>query len=82
MKPKRRPYSGKIKIVRKEMPRFIKFGSIALKRELIKHISTIKAVDSRQTMLFLKIPRLFSYEEKNVTLPIEYSEVVEILNQY
>lgn len=82
MKPKRRPYSGKIKIVRKEMPRFIKFGSIALKRELIKHISTIKAVDSRRTTIFLKIPRLFSYDEQSITLPIGYNEVVELLNQY
>lgn len=41
MKPRKYPYSGKAKLIRKELPRFIKLGNIALKSELIKHIEAI-----------------------------------------
>lgn len=82
MKPKRYPYSGKLKLIRKELPRFIKLGDIALKSELIKHIEAIVFAGKYQTRVVLKIPRFFNHEEKVIMVHLNIDNVVKILNQY
>ncbi len=70
MRPKKYPYSGKARIVRKEMPRLIKLGNIALKSELIKHIDVAVRLGYGQ------------YEERTIMVYLDFEEVVNILNQY
>lgn len=83
MKPKRRPYTGKIRIVRKEMPRFIKLGNIALKSELIEHIDVVVRAGYGQTRVVFKMPKLFfNYEERVIMVYLDFEKVVNILNQY
>ena len=82
MKPRKHPYSGRQRLIRKEMPRFIKLGKIALKSELIEHIEGIAFAGNYQTRLVLKIPRFFNHEEKVIMVQLNIDNVVKILNQY
>lgn len=82
MKPKRRPYTGKIRIVRKEMPRFIMLSYTAFDSRLVNHINTMVQTRISETLITFKIPRFFSYEEKQIRVPLPLIEVVKILNQY
>lgn len=82
MKPKRRPYTGKIRIVRKEMPRFIMLSYTAFDSSLVDRIDTMVQTGISETLITFKIPRYFSYEEKQIRVPLPLIEVVEILNQY
>lgn len=82
MKPKRRPYTGKIRIVRKEMPRFIMLSYTAFDSRLVNHIDTMVRTGISETLITFKIPRFFSYEEKQIRVPLPLIEVVKILNQY
>lgn len=82
MRPRKYPYSGKTKIVRKEMPNFIVLGYAAFEIGLIKHIQEMRQVGENETLIICKIPRLFTYEEKQIRVCLTLSQVVEILNQY
>lgn len=82
MKPKRRPYTGKIRIVRKEMPRFVMLSYTAFDSRLVDHIDTMVQTRISETLITFKIPRFFSYEEKQIRVPLPLIEVVKILNQY
>lgn len=83
MRPKRRPYTGKIRILKKEMPRFVKLGSVALCKKMVESIEGIQRENSYTTRLVLKIPGpFFSYEEKTIRVSMEFDKVVSILNQY
>nr|DAS20465.1 MAG TPA: hypothetical protein [Caudoviricetes sp.] len=82
MKPKRRPYTGKIRIVRKEMPRFIMLSYTAFDSSLVDRIDTMVQTGINETLITFKIPRFFSYEEKQIRVPLPLTEVVKILNQY
>ncbi|HEM3554430.1 TPA: hypothetical protein U1B62_000929 [Streptococcus suis] len=83
MKPKKYPYSGRQRLVRKEMPRFVKLGSVALCKKTIDSIEGIRSENSYITVLILKIPKPFlSYEEKIIKVRLPFDEVVSILNQY
>ncbi|HEQ4682284.1 hypothetical protein [Streptococcus gordonii] len=82
MKPKRRPYTGKIRIVRKEMPRFIMLSYTAFDSSLVDRIDTMVQTGINETLITFKIPRFFSYEEKQIRVPLPLIEVVKILNQY
>ena len=83
MKPKRRPYTGKIRILKKEMPRFVKLGSVALCKKMVESIEEIQRENSYITRLLIKIPGpFFSYEEKTIRVSMAFDEVVSILNQY
>jgi hypothetical protein len=82
MKPKRRPYTGKIRIVRKEMPRFIMLSYTAFDSRLVNHIDTMVQTGISETLITFKTPRFFSYEEKQIRVPLPLIEVVKILNQY
>lgn len=82
MKPKRRPYTGKIRIVRKEMPRFIMLSYTAFDSSLVDRIDTMVQTGINETLITFKIPRFFSYEEKQIRVSLPLIEVVKILNQY
>lgn len=82
MKPKKYPYSGKTKIVRKEMPRFIMLSYTAFDSKLIEHIGIMKQTGVEETLIIFRIPKFFTYEEKQVRVNLPLYEVVRILNRY
>lgn len=82
MRPKRRPYTGKIRIVKKEMPRFITLSYTAFDSSLVDRIDTMVQTGISETLITFKIPRFFSYEEKQIRVPLPLIKVVKILNQY
>lgn len=82
MKPKRRPYTGKIRIVRKEMPRFIMLSYTAFDSRLVDRIDTMVQTGISETLITFKIPRFFLYEENQIRVPLPLIKVVKILNQY
>ncbi len=81
MKPRKYPYSGRPKLTRKALPRFIRLGNIAFNSDLVEHIETISQVAPNQTIVYFKIPKFLSYENKHVRVPLKIDEVVRILNQ-
>ena len=82
MKPKKYPYSGRQRLVRKEMPRIIVLSYVAFDRGLVDRIDTMVQTGISETLITFKIPRFFSYEEKQIRVPLPLVEVVKILNQY
>ncbi|HES3505126.1 TPA: hypothetical protein VOP91_001401 [Streptococcus pyogenes] len=82
MKPKKYPYSGKTKIVREEMPRFIMLSYTAFDSKLIGHIDIMKQTGVGETLIIFKIPKFFAYEEKQVRVNLPLHDVVRILNRY
>ena len=82
MKPRKYPYSGRQRLVRKEMPRFITLSYTAFDSGLVDRIYTMVQTGISETLITFKIPRLFSYEEKQIRVPLPLIEVVKILNQY
>lgn len=82
MKPRKHPYSGRQRLVRKEMPRFIQLGNIAIDSKLINNIETFEWVGPNETVIHLKTPKLFTYEEKQITVQLKLWQVLKILNRY
>lgn len=81
MKPCKYPYSGKIKLIRQALPKFVLLGNVAFNSNLVKNIDTIKQVTPNQTIVYFKIPKFLSHEEKCVRVPLKIDEVVKILNR-
>ena len=81
MRPRKYPYSGRPKLIRQALPRFILLGNIAFNSDLVKYIDTMKQVAPNQTIVYFKIPKFLSHEEKHVRVPLEIDEVVKILNR-
>lgn len=82
MRPKKYPYSGRQRLVRKEMPRIIVLSYVAFDSGLVDRIDTMVQTGISETLITFKIPRFFSYEEKQIRVPLPLIEVVKILNQY
>lgn len=83
MKPRKYPYSGKIRIIKKESPRFVRLGDFAFNSNLVKHIDKIRQVKPNETLIRFKIPKLFmTYEEETFKVRLRIDKVVKILNQY
>ncbi|WP_192801901.1 hypothetical protein [Streptococcus agalactiae] len=83
MKPKRYPYLGKAKLIRKELPRFVSLGDVAIKYNTIKYITEIKQVAPNQTMILLRVPDLFlNFEKKEIRVRNSIGNVIDLLNQY
>ena len=82
MKPRKYPYSGRQRLVRKEMPRFIMLSYTAFDSRLVNHIDTMVQTGARETLITFKIPRFFAYEEKQIRVNLTLYEVVKILNRY
>ena len=81
MRPKKYPYSGRLKLIRQALPRFVLLGNAAFNSNLVKYIDTIKQVTPNQTIVYFKIPKILSHEEKYVRVPLKIGEVVKILNR-
>ncbi len=82
MRPRKYPYSGKARIARKEMPRIIVLSYIAFNSSLVDRIDTMVQTGINETLITFKIPRFFSYEEKQIRVPLPLIEVAKIINQY
>lgn len=82
MRPRKYPYSGKARIARKEMPRIIVLSYIAFDSSLVDRIDTTVQTGINETLITFKIPRFFSYEEKQIRVPLPLIEVAKIINQY
>ncbi len=82
MKPKKYPYSGRRRLVRKEMPRFIMLTYTAFDSRLVDRIDTMVQTGISETLITFKIPKFFSYEEKQIRVPLPLIKVVKILNRY
>ena len=82
MKPRKYPYSGRQRLVRKEMSRFIMLSYTAFDSSLVDRIDTMVQTGISETLITFKIPRFFSYEEKQIRVPLPLIKVVKILNQY
>lgn len=82
MKPKRYPYLGKLRIVKKDLPRFVRLGDIAFNKDLVKYIQVIRQVAPNQTLICFKLPKPFlAYEETQVRVNLKIEKVVNIFNQ-
>ena len=81
MKPCKYPYSGRPKLIRQALPRFILLGNVAFNSNLVKYIDTMRQVAPNQTIIYFKIPKFLSHEEKDVRVPLKIDEVVKILNR-
>lgn len=64
------------------MPRFVKLGNIAIDSKFINNIETFEWVGPNETVLHLRIPKFFAYEEKQITVQLKLGQVLNILNQY
>ena len=82
MRPRRRPYNGKIKYIKKDLPRFIQLGDMAIESGLVDSITTMRMVGNNETIIHLKIPKIFAYEEKQIRVRLALWKVVKILNQF
>ncbi|EPU85067.1 phage protein [Streptococcus agalactiae] len=82
MRPKKYPYTGKAKLIRKELPRFIQIADIAFESSFINHIKTMRMASNRETIIYLQIPKFFVYEEKQIRVRLPLRKVVEVLNKY
>ena len=82
MKPRKYPYSGRQRLVRKEMPRLINLGNIAINSELVQYIDFIKKLGPNQSLLIIRINKLLSYREKEIRILMDIDRVVARLNQY
>jgi hypothetical protein len=81
MKPRKYPYSGRPKLIRRALPRFILLGDIAFNSDLVKCIDIMRQRTPNQTIIYFKIPKFLSHEEKHVQVPLKIDEVVKILNR-
>lgn len=81
MKPCKYPYSGRPKLIRQALPRFILLGNVAFNSNLVKYIDTMRQVAPNQTIIYFKIPKFLSHEEKYVRVLLKIDEVVKILNR-
>ena len=81
MRPRKYPYSGRLKLIRQALPKFILLGNVAFNSNLVKYIDTMRQVAPNQTIIYFKIPKFLSHEEKYVRVLLKIDEVVKILNR-
>lgn len=74
MKPCKYPYSGRPKLIRQALPRFILLGNVAFNSNLVKYIDTMRQVAPNQTIIYFKIPKFLSHEEKYVRVLLKIDE--------
>ncbi|HGL7927417.1 TPA: hypothetical protein ACKB3Q_000260 [Streptococcus pneumoniae] len=85
MKPKKYPYSGKLKQERLagvKIPALVIFPNVSFRKELLKHIYTVVKGHDGNTTIYFRIPTMFGlgYEEQKVKINLSYEETIEILN--
>lgn len=82
MKPKKYPYSGRQGLTRTGLPRFIQLGNIAIDSKFINNIEMFEWVGPNETVIHLRVPKFFAYEEKQITVQLKLGQVLKILNRY
>ena len=82
MKPRKYPYSGRQGLTRTGLPRVIQLGNIAIDSKLVNNIEMFEWVGLNETVIHLKIPKFFAYEEKQITVQLKLEQVLQILNRY
>lgn len=81
MKPRKYPYSGRQGLTRNGLPRFIQLGNIAIDSKLITNIEMFEWAGPNEAVIYLKIPKFFAYEEKQITVKLKLEQVLQILNR-
>ena len=87
MKPKKYPYSGKIKKQEKPsdvtLPDLVVLPNVSFRKELIKHVYTVTRYHDGCTIIYFRIPKIFgAYEEQKAKVNLSYEETLKILNSY
>nr|DAS15170.1 MAG TPA: hypothetical protein [Caudoviricetes sp.] len=87
MRPKKYPYSGKIKKQEKPsdvtLPDLVVLPNVSFRKELIKHVYTVTRYYDDCTIIRFRIPRfLGAYDEQKVEVKLSYEETLKILNSY
>lgn len=84
MRPKKYPYSGKLKQKRLagvKTPALVIFPNVSFRKELLKHIYTVTKNHDNYTIIYFRIPKVWgAYEEQRVKVNISYEETLKILN--
>nr|DAX67705.1 MAG TPA: hypothetical protein [Caudoviricetes sp.] len=85
MRPKKYPYSGKIKKQEKPadvtLPDLVVLPNVSFKKELIKHVYTITKYFDDCTIIRFRIPNfLGTYDEEKVEVDLSYEETLKILS--
>ena len=84
MKPKKYPYSGKLKQERLagvKIPALVVLPNVSFRKELLKHIYTVAKNHDNSTIIYFRIPKVWgAYEEQRVKVNLSYEETLKILN--
>lgn len=87
MRPKKYPYSGKIKKQEKPsdvtLPDLVVLPNVSFRKELIKHVYTVTRHFDDCTIIRFRIPKIFgAYEEQKAKVNLSYEETLKILKSY
>ena len=86
MKPEKYPYLGtnKKKPTKEEKLELVVFPNISLRKDWLKHISSVVKQHDNTTIIYFRIPKLFGldYEEQKAKVNLSYEKTMRILNSY
>lgn len=83
MKPKKYPYSGKLKqerLIDVKTPALVIFPNVSFRKELLKHIYTVVKNHDGATIIYFRIPKILGYDEQRAKVNLSYEETIKILN--
>lgn len=83
MRPKKYPYSGAVKAkktTKEDKPELVAFPSIAIRKDLLKHIYTVVKNHDGATIIYFRIPKILGYDEQRARINLSYEETMKILN--
>ncbi|MDU4468636.1 MAG: hypothetical protein E7I99_10240 [Streptococcus mitis] len=84
MRPKKYPYSGKLKQERLAdvtLPDLVVLPNVSFRKELLKHIYTVIKNHDNSTIIYFRIPKILgAYEEQRTKVNLSYEETLKILN--
>ena len=84
MRPKKYPYSRAVKAkktTKEDKLELVVFPNMSLRKDLLKHISTVTRYHDGCTIIYFKIPKFFgAYEEQKAKVNLSYEETLKILN--
>ena len=69
-------------MTRTGLPRFIQLGNIAIDSKFINNIEMFEWVGPNETVIHLRVPKFFAYEENQITVQLKIGQVLKILNRY
>lgn len=84
MRPKKYPYSGKLKQERLagvKTPALVIFPNVSFRKELLKYVYTVTKIHDNSTIIYFRIPKAWgAYEEQKAKVNLSYEETLKILN--